>query len=414
MFKFKNLGDIESLLEKNESYRNECINLIASENYPSRTVRRFQDSELLNRYGCYTTMHLDDREYTGNKYIYEMEYATQELAKEVFKAEYVDFRPLGGHMAGMATVFALTPPGGLVVEMHMKDWGHGLVDPTCKGIPHVNQTIHVDFFDFNKNRKLKLDGLDKIIKEKKPQLVILGGSGMLFPEPIAEIKKICTETGTWLAHDSSHVSGLIASGLFPNPLEEGADVVFCSTHKSFPGPQGGMILTNNAGVMKKIGNVLAPGMVTSHHVHRLPSLAAALLEIREFGFEYSNQVVKNAQSLAKALDDRGLPILAKDEGYTKTHLLLADVKRYGHSQVVAKSLEKANIFVSDDFGQLGKEIRIGTPEITRRGMKIEHMPLIADFIKRVIVDREVPEIVGSEVKKFATSFKGCAYTFLEN
>lgn len=118
----KSTRDIDNLLKKNRNYREGCLNLIASENFASEKVRGYLSSEIGNRYGCYTTEKPEDREYTGNKYIHEIEMATQELVKDLFKAKYVDLRPIGGHMAGMGVVLALLEPGDLVIEVDLKDW----------------------------------------------------------------------------------------------------------------------------------------------------------------------------------------------------------------------------------------------------------------------------------------------------
>ncbi len=129
MVKMNNTKDLEKLHEKHLQYRSRCLNLIASENYSTPKVRSYLASDFGNRYGCYETLKPEEREYTGNRYIHEFEMATHDLVRDVFKADYVDLRPIGGHMAGMATVLGLTDPGDLVFEVSMADWGHGLVGP---------------------------------------------------------------------------------------------------------------------------------------------------------------------------------------------------------------------------------------------------------------------------------------------
>ena len=410
MTQFNSLKDIDALLEANEVYRKKSLNLIASENIASPVVRKYHDTELIDRYGCYTTGDMEDREYTGNKYIHELEAATHELVKELFHAEYVDLRPLGGHMAGLATMLAVTPPGGLILEYHLKDWGHGMMGPTCENIPHFDKTLSIDYFEFDNNLQLKLDDLERKLDENDVSCVVLGSSGLLFPEPVREAKELCKRKNIPLIADASHVSGLIAGGVYPNPLDEGADIMFLSTHKSFPGPQGGMVLSNNKEYIERVGNILAPGMVTSHHVYRLPALAAALLEMKAVGKDYSQMVVRNAQALAAALDKRGIPCIAKEKGFTQSHLLLADISQFGASRDIAMRLEKANIFVSDDFGAAGSQIRLGTPEATRRGMKPEDMDMAAACIAKLLVDNDTPENVACDVEKLAARFSGCAYT----
>ena len=409
MHTFTSINDIEALIQKNDDYRTRSLNLIASENLISPTVRRFYDNELIARYGCYETGNLAQREYTGNKYIYEIEYATQELAKEVFHAEYVDLRPLSGHTAGLATILALTPPGQCLLEYHLRDWGHGMMAPACDCVPHLKQSLRIAYFRFVGDYEFDLSDLERQIDEEKPVTVILGSSGLLFPEPVAEIKKICAARNITLIADASHVSGLIAGGVYPNPLEHGADIMFLSTHKSFPGPQGGMILSNDKSLIEKVGNTLSPGMVTSHHVFRLPALAAALLEVKKFGKAYGEQIIKNSQALGAALDAQGVEVLAKDRGYSATHILLADIRKFGSSQEIAKYLESGNIFVSDDFGSGGTQIRLGTAEITRRGMKESDMQSIALLIAKALHKNESEAVLSEKVAALVSPFTHCAY-----
>ncbi|MGJ0845155.1 serine hydroxymethyltransferase [Tissierella praeacuta] len=406
---FNTTRDIDNLLKKHLNYREGCLNLIASENYSSEKVRNYLSCDFGNRYGCYSGISPEEREYTGNKYIHEFEMATQELIKDIYNAKYADLRPIGGHMAGMSVVLALLEPGDLVIEVSLSDWGHGLVGPMCQ-VRQFDETINVEYMPFDENRAVDVEKLIEQAREKKPKLIIFGGSGTLFPEPIKELRKIADEQGFYIAYDAAHVTGLIASGMFPNPLEQGADIMFGSTHKSFPGPQGGFVVSNNEELILKIGNTLSPSLVTSHHLNRLPALAASILEMKEFGQEYGKQIVKNSKALAQALDNRGFNVLGKKRGYTESHLLLVDIGEY-IDFAPAKYLEKAKILCSDDFSGNSPEIRIGTSEVTRRGMKEEHMEIIAEFFKRVIVDREEIEKVSREIEEFNRQFLGIEYSF---
>jgi len=406
---FKSSKDIDNLLKKHLDYREGCLNLIASENYSSEKVRSYLSCDFGNRYGCYSTMNPEEREYTGNKYIHEFEMATHELVKEIFKAKYADLRPIGGHMAGMSVVLALLDPGDLVIEVSLRDWGHGLVGPMCQ-VRQFDETINVEYMVFDEDRAVDVEKLIKQVLEKKPKLIIFGGSGTLFPEPIKELKKIADEEGFLIAYDASHVTGLIASGAFPNPLEEGADIMFGSTHKSFPGPQGGFVVSNREDLIIKVGNTLSPSLVTSHHLNRLPSLAVSILEMNEYGVEYGKQVVKNSKALAQALDEFGFRVLGKRKDFTESHLLLVDAGEH-IDFAPAKHLEKAKILCSDDFSGNSPEIRIGTPEVTRRGMKEEEMKVIAGFFKRVLIDKEDPDKIAKEVEEFSRQYSGCEYSF---
>ena len=405
----KTLKDIDDLLEKHMEYRKSCLNLIASENYSSEIVRSYLTSDLGNRYGCYNTSDPADREYTGNKYIHEIEMATQELVKEVFGGKYVDLRPISGHMAGMAVVLGILEPDDLVIEIHLKDWGHGLVDP-MRQISHLGKTIRVEFMRFDENNELDVEYLKKMARELRPKLIIFGGSGTLFPEPVREFRELADELGIILAYDASHVTGLIAGRVFPNPLDEGADILFGSTHKSFPGPQGGFVVSNRKDLMEKIGNTLSPSLVTSHHLNRIPAFAASLLEMKEFGHEYGKQIIKNSKALAEAMAKRGFNVLGAKRGYTETHLLLVDVGEYV-DQAPGKLLEKAKILCSDDFSGASPQIRVGTPEVTRRGMKEVEMDYIAELFKRVLIDKEDVNQVAKDVEAFVAKYQDLEFAF---
>ena len=405
----KTTREIDNLISKHKGYRERSLNLIASENYSSEKVRGYLGCDLGNRYGCYSTLDPSDREYTGNKYIHEIEMATQDLVKDIFKAKYADLRPIGGHLAGMSVVLALLEPGDLVIEVSLADWGHGLVGPMCE-LRQFDETIRVEYMKFTEDRAVDTEKLIEQAKALKPKMIIFGGSGTLFEEPVRELRQLADEQGFYIAYDAAHVTGLIAGGLFKNPLEEGADIMFGSTHKSFPGPQGGFVVSNNKDLITKVGDALSPSLVTSHHLNRLPALAASILEMKEFGKEYAEQFVKNSKALAKALDEYGFDVLGKNKGFTDSHLILVNLGDM-IKEAPAKYLEKANILVSDDFSGGSPEVRIGTPEVTRRGLKEEDMKDIATFIKRLLMDNEDPEKVRGDVELYTKNFSGIEYSF---
>ncbi|MDL2253763.1 aminotransferase class I/II-fold pyridoxal phosphate-dependent enzyme [Ruminococcaceae bacterium OttesenSCG-928-I18] len=407
---FDSAKDISNLLKKHLNYREGCLNLIASENYSSDFVRNQLTSDFNNRYGCYETCHPENREYTGNRYIHEFEMATQQLMSDVFKGKYVDLRPVSGHMAGMSVVLALLEPGDMVVETALSDWGHGLVGPMCQ-ISQLDATIQVRYMPFDENRSVDFEKLKQQVYELKPKLIIFGGSGTIFPEPLAQFRPVADELGILVAYDAAHVTGLIAGGTMENPLDVGADIMFGSTHKSFPGPQGGFVISNRADLIEKVGNTLSPSMVTSHHINRLPALAASLLEMKTFGAAYAQQIVRNTKAFSAALEEKGFALCGSKRGYSETHVVLMDAGNCEVDMPIAKYLEKAGVLCSDDFSGESAEVRLGTQEVTRRGMKEEEMPLIADYIKRLLMDKEDIETVREEVEMFSRQYVGLEYTF---
>lgn len=405
----KNLHDIDALLAQHDTYRKKCLNLIASENFASQTVRNYLSSDFNNRYGCYVTLHPEEREYTGNRYINEFEVATHELVKSVFGGNFVDLRPISGHLAGMSVVLGMLEPQDTVIEVSLKDWGHGLVGPMCQ-IDQFAATINVEYMPFV-NGEVDINGLIAQARQLKPKMVIFGGSGTLFPEPVRAFRQTADELGIVVAYDASHVTGLIAGKAFPNPFEEGADIVFGSTHKSFPGPQGGFVITRYPEHAEKIGNTLSPSLVTSHHLFRLPAFAASLLEMQEYGKTYAAQVVANSRVLAAELVGLGFDVLGDSKkGYTASHLLLVDIGRYMQTPP-GKLLERAGILCSDDFSGESVQIRIGTPEVTRMGMTEADMPAIAGLFKRVIIDQASPDEISREVETLVARFQTPKFCF---
>ena len=183
--------------------------------------------------------------------------------------------------------------------------------------------------------------------------------------------------------DAAHVMGLIAGGRFQSPLDEGADVIVTSTHKTLAGPQGGMILTNDSFVAERIGSAIAPLLVANHHLGRLPALAATFLEWLTFGQAQATAIIENAKALGKALDERGLRLVGAGLGYTESHTILPTVDEFGAGDASARQLEACHIIVgsAEVPAELGAHgLRIGVQEVTRYGMTPADAPEIADCI----------------------------------
>jgi glycine hydroxymethyltransferase len=237
----------------------------------------------------------------------------------------------------------------------------------------------------------------------KPNIVIFGASLITFPHPVKELAEIASENNAVVGFDGSHVMGLIAGKQFQDPLREGAHALFGSTHKTFFGPQGGIILANgNHGEIIK--DKIYPALVDNAHWNRIAALTLALAEMKEFGEAYATQVIRNAQTLAKALHDYGFPVVCKHLGFTKSHQIILDYGGYEHGRVFAEKLQRANIIVDC-------AVRIGTCEVTRRGMKEKEMSEIAELIGRTASGKERPEDVKKDVVKFCSEFQELQYCF---
>jgi glycine hydroxymethyltransferase len=226
--------------------------------------------------------------------------------------------------------------------------------------------------------------------------------------------------GAIVGYDAAHVAGLIAGKQFQDPLKEGADVVTLSTHKTFFGPQHGGILSWDKHA-DKIKKATFPGMVSNHHLHNVAGLAIACAEMLEFGKEYASQIVKNAKALGQALHQRGLNVLAEHKGFTQSHVILIDITKQGDGGMIEETLEKANIIINRNllpwdikegrhFMHPGG-IRMGVSEVTRLGMKEPEMTDIAEFVKRVVIDKEPVESVRTDVAEFRSNYQQVHYCF---
>jgi len=244
-------------------------------------------------------------------------------------------------------------------------------------------------------------------------------STLLFPTPISEIKDALEEIGCYVWYDAAHVLGLIGAGLFQDPFEEGVEIVTGSTHKTFPGPQHGIILANpsNSNVEKALERGVFPGVTSNHHLHAMAALAITLAEQIEFGGEYSRQIVANAKALGQALHERGMRVLCPHLGFTESHILLMDVSEQGGGQEIARKCANANIVVNknllpwDSSAKNPSGIRIGTQELTRIGMREKEMSQVAEFYERIVIKNESSKSISADVKEFKRNFNEIKFCF---
>jgi glycine hydroxymethyltransferase len=403
---------ILSLLKKHNGWRKNCVNLIASENVMSDFCEKVYVSDLMHRYAEGLPF---ERYYQGNKYFDLMEDEITKVFKKHFKANFVDLRPISGTLANMAVFSALAKKDDKILTLGIDGGSHVSHEtPGAAGILGL-KVFHIELI--NKSQIIDLKKTKEKILRIKPKFIVLGGSVILFPQPIKELKKICKKTNTKIIYDAAHVFGLITAGFFQNPLKEGADIITSSTHKTFPGPQGGIILGNiEKDLQKKIQAKVFPGVLSNHHLHRLPALYFTLTEMKKFGKQYVSQIIKNAQALAGHLDKFGFDVLEKEKGFTKSHQVLLNVEKFGGGNLIAKKLEDANIILNKNIipedkidPRNPKGLRIGVQEMTRFGMKEKEMKTIAGFVKIIVIDNEPLEKVGKEVIKFRKKFQKMKY-----
>jgi glycine hydroxymethyltransferase len=392
------IDEILSLVKKHEEWRGtQCLNLIPSENVMSPTVRGLLSSELGNRYTS------RDRFYMGTRFTDEIEYYGEELAKKVFRAETADLRPLSGHIADMIFLASLTKPSDTFMCVSPDDGGYpGMWEDALAGL----LKLKVVPFPFSKrDRNIKVEEAKEKIRRIQPKIVIFGASLITFPHPVKELAKVASENGAIVGFDGSHVMGLIAGGQFQDPLREGAHALFGSTHKSFFGPQGGIFLADKE-YGEFVKSKIYPTFVDNAHWNRIAALTLALAEMEKFGKAYARQIIRNSKALAKALHDYNFPVVCQHLGFTQSHQVILDYGGYEKGRAFAKKLQRANI-IADCV------VRIGTCEVTRRGMKEEEMLKIAELIKRATIDAESPENIKKDVAKLCSKFQKVEHCFDE-
>jgi glycine hydroxymethyltransferase len=403
-----------NLFQKHEEWRKNCLNLIASENIMSPLAEKVYLSDLQYRYGEGKPFF---RYYQGLKYVDQMEDLVSQEFRKYFQANFADLRPISGTIANLAAFASLAKAGDKILTLGMSAGSHishekmGAAGLLNLEIYHLDLNFQELTIDLEKAK-------EKILK-LQPKFIVLGGSVILFPQPVKELKKICQLVGTKIIYDGAHVLGLIGASCFQNPLAEGADLITASTHKTFPGPQGGLILGEiDNEWQKKIEHKIFPGSVSNHHLHRLPALYVTLKEMEKFGKDYNCQTVKNAQALAKSLADLDWEVLGAKKGFTQSHQVVIRVSKEGGGRRVAQLLEKANIIVNKNV-LLGDPltviepsgIRLGVQEMTRFGMGEEEMIKIASLMEAAIHIKKDPEEVKKKVIAFRQNFQKVKYGF---
>jgi len=411
---------IQEQAKNNNKFYSESLPMIASENVLSPLCREMLISDLHGRYAEGTP---GNRYYEGCEFFDNIELKGVELAKKLFQCHYADIRPTAGTTANMAILKALIKPGQTATVLDLANGAHISFGKWGAAAIRGINLISYPFNDEEMN--IDVDGAVKLIKKVKPTLALNGRSVFLFPSPIKEIAEAAHEVGAYLVYDAAHVLGLIAGKQFQDPLREGADVICGSTHKTLPGPQGGMIASDHTGESKedksflnKLNFGVFPGITSSYHLHHVAAKAIAFAEHLEFGEDYAKQIIENAKNFAQALYEKGFKVFGEKLGFTESHQILVEIGP-GKGREAAKTLEKAGIVtnmntIPGDTNPMNPSgLRLGTPELTRIGMKKQEMEDIAVFYERVLLKKEKPEKVCKDVKLFREDFQELHYCYVD-
>ena len=390
-----------------------AIPLIASENLLSPYAKELMISDFHSRYAEGLP---GERYYEGNEQVDEVEEVCLALAKRLFRCDFADVRPTSGTVANLAVLKALTEPGDLVGTSRLADGAH--ISSASFGAFGLRGVKPVYYAWDPERMTIDVARTREILKAVRPKVCLFGLSLFLFPMPIEELRPTLDEIGARGWYDAAHVLGLIGGGEFQDPLHEGCTVMSASTHKTLPGPQHGIILaaTEDTEVRKRLQGGAFPGVTSNHHLNAMAALAVSLAEHIEFGREYARQTVANARALAQALHDRGFDVLAPNLGFTRSHTIAVRVDKEGGGEDVAKRLADAGVIANKNLLPGDKSpkhpggIRLGTPEVTRVGMREREMERIAELLDGLLHQgrsKEETLRAAADLKSGFTTLKFC-------
>ncbi len=387
--------ELAKYVELERVRQDEHIELIASENYTSPAVMEAQGSQLTNKYA---EGYPGKRFYGGCEYVDEVEKLAIDRIKKLYGAEYANVQPHSGSQANQAVYFSILKPGDTVMGMNLGHGGH-----LTHGSPAnlSGKLFNIVAYGLNDKEEIDYDEMERIAVECKPKLLIGGASAYALRFDWERMAAIAKKVGAYFMVDMAHYSGLIAAGVYPNPVPH-ADFVTSTTHKTLRGPRGGIILAK-AEFEKSINSYVFPGLQGGPLMHVIAGKAVAFLEALQPEFKtYQTQVLKNASAMAEELAKRGLRIIS---GRTESHVFLVDLRPKGLTGKAADAaLGLAHITVNKNSIPNDPEspfvtsgIRIGSPAITTRGFKEEEARQVANLIADVL-DNPTDEAVIAATK----------------
>jgi glycine hydroxymethyltransferase len=406
-------------VDKSGRLYRDSIPMIASENIISPLVAKAVNSDL---HGRYAEGLPGKRYYQGCDDFDTIENIGIESAKRVFNCRFANIQSISGTVSNMAALKALAKPGDTITAVSTADGGH--ISHARMGAVGV-RGLNVVTYPWDEERmEPDIDAACEIIRQTKPEIALFGQSVFLFPTPLQEIADVAHEVGAKVMYDGAHVLGLIAGGQFQDPLREGADVMTGSSHKTFPGSQGGFMLTNSDDekFQRKLNNSIFPGTCSSYHLHHVAGKAVALAEFEAFGVDYARDIIANAKALGAALAAEGFDVIAEDRGYTASHQILT---RHGgidsgagfRAAVILEDagiITNMNMLPGDTKAMTGPSgLRLGVPELTRVGMGTDEMQDVAGFFARALIAAEDSASVKIDVADFKSNFQTVKYCFEE-
>ena len=382
--------DVFAAIQEEKQRQNENIELIASENFTSTAVQQAQGSCLTNKYA---EGYPGRRWYGGCENVDKIEQLAIDRSKELFDVKFANVQPHSGSQANAAVYFSVLEPGDKILTMDLSHGGHLTHGHFANFSGKFYEVQHYGVSE--ETEQIDYDLLASAAAEFKPKMITAGASAYSRTIDFARMREIADSVGAYLFVDMAHIAGLVAAGVHPSPTPH-AHFVTTTTHKSLRGPRGGLILTNDADLAKKIDSTVFPGVQGGPLMHVIAAKAVCFLEALKPGFkEYQAQIIANAQKLAAALGDHGYRIIS---GGTDNHLFMVDLRPSGlNGKVAQETLDHAGITVNKNSIPFDTEspfkgggVRIGTPAVTTRGMKEAEMQKVADLIHEALSNRKDP------------------------
>ncbi len=408
------IREVERLVLSNTEWRlRRTLNLIASENVLSARARALLPSDFGHRYA---EGHPGARYYQGTADIDVVEAKVRDLFLKIFDCRRAEVRTVSGTNANDVVFSTLAKPEDRVVVNSLTVGGH-ISHQLMGGLGKYTRNI-LPWPRSEDGYRIDPVAAKDMLAREKPKAVFMGKSMILFPEPVRELAPVCRELGITMVYDGAHVLGLIAGGTFQAPLKEGCDILLGSTHKTFFGPQRGVILSNSEDdkFWKRIDKTAFPGSLSNHHLFTLPPLLVAATEMEAFGKEYAAQVVANAKHFAASLAREGFDVQCAELGYTESHQVVVDVSKHGGGGKASVVLEQNDIITNrnllpwDPPKKVNNPsgIRLGVQEMTRWGMKGPEMEEMARLMKACVIEGKA---VKEDVNRFRGRFVEVGYSF---
>jgi len=409
------VGRVEALVAAHDRWRGgESLNLNPAEGLLSRRARALLNSDLATRL---TEGAPGDKAYPHgplNEQIDEIEATVIALAQRLFGARYVEWRPVSNSMANAVVFAALLKPGDLILAQDEDGGGNYSYHPS--GPAGVFGARVVPMARTDPNFEIDLAGVARQVAEHRPRMLVFGGSKVLFPYPIRELRAIADSVGALLVCDAAHLGLHISRGDFQRPLAEGAHIVTLSTHKVMGGPVGGLVLSDDLSIAQAVAKTMFPGLLQTRDLNKYAALAVSLSEVLAFGDQLARAMRENAQALASALSARGFDLLASERGFSRTHQLFLRFSDANRAAEFERRCHAANIFLADCAlaGDLAKGARTGaraaTHEVTRLGMGVAEMDEIAGLIYDADQGASV-ELLRGRVAALAQRFSRINFSF---